>query len=283
MSGLFTVAGGEDGMNALDKILGPSYDYSGHIKSPTEMGMSAKGNFGALADDISGLLGYVDLLIGGQCTLGECASKRLNVNGRYAGEYGRPLGNRFFLDTPMKCKDIATDEEVTRSIYVNNIPDGRIPLVSDMAGGVSFDDFKGIMPGIMSNIAQINPMQILMAFVTGTSSACQMVTMPTMDVNDNPGTDRRYITNMDISAMPDSWFTGGVPSKSSYDITEDFQTMRGGNAEPATSTNLKSAPLKGSKIDYSKMPNDVVIKFYYSMLGLLGLYMLLRLMIKKKN
>jgi hypothetical protein len=283
MAGLFTVAGGEDGMNALDKILGPSYDYSGHIKSPTEMGMSAAGNFGALADDISGLLGYVDLLIGGQCTLGECASKRLNVNGNYVGEYGKPLGNRFFLDTPMKCKDIATNEEVTRSIYVNNIPDGRIPIVSDMTQGASFDDFKGIMPGIMSNVAQINPMQILMAFVTGTSSACQMVTMPTMDVNDNPGTDRRYITNMDISALPDSWFSDGVPSKSSYDITEDFQTMRGGNVKPATSANLKSTPLNGSKIDYSKMPNDVVIKFYYSMLGLLGLYMLLRLMIRKKK
>jgi hypothetical protein len=285
MAGLFELAGGPDGLAALDKIMGPSYDYAGHIKSPTEMGMNAKGTFPQLADNVSGLLGYVDLLIGGKCSLGNCASKLLNNDdGSYAGEYPYPLGNQFFLDTPVKCKDIATNKDVTRSIYVNNIPDGRIPMVSDMTGA-SFDDFKGIMPGIMSNIAQINPMQILMAFVTGTSSACQMVTMPTMDVNDNPGTDQRYITNGDIEAMPDSWFTGGVPSKSSYDTTdpEGFQSMRGANAQPATSANLKSSPLKGSKIDYSKMPNDVVIKFYYSMLGLLGLYMLLRLMIRKKN
>ena len=286
MAGLFAVAGGPDGMAALDRIMGPSYDYAGHIKSPTEMGMSAAGNFGALADDVSGLLGYVTLLIGGDCSrgIGECASKRLNVNGNFAGDYGKPLGNQFFLETPVKCKDIATNQDVTRSIYVNNIPDGRIPLVSDMTG-VSFDDFKGIMPGIMSNIAQINPMQILMSFVTGTSTACQMVTMPTMDVNDNRGTDRRYITNGDIKAMPDNWFSGGVPPKSSYNTTdpEGFQSMRGENPQPATSANLESSPLKGSKIDYSKMPNDVVIKFYYSMLGLLGLYMLLRLMIRKKN
>jgi hypothetical protein len=287
MAGLFAVAGGPDGMAALDRIMGPSYDYAGHIKSPTEMGMSAEGDFGVLADDVSGLLGYVTMLIGGDCSrgIGTCASKKVNnADGSFAGEYGKPLGNQFFLDTPVKCKDIATNQDVTRSIYVNNIPDGRIPMVSDMTG-VSFDDFKGLMPGIMSNVAQINPMQILMAFVTGTSTACQMVTMPTMDVNDRAGTDRRYITNGDIKAMPDSWFSGGVPGKSSYNTAEpeDFQTMSSANAQPATSANLESSPLKGSKIDYSKMPNDIVIKFYYSMLGLLGLYMLLRLMIRKKK
>jgi hypothetical protein len=40
--------------------------------------------------------------------------------------------------------------------------------------------------------------------------------------------------------------------------------------------------LHGSRVDYSKMPNDIVIKFYYSMLGLLGLYILLRMMFKKR-
>ena len=285
MAGSFSTAKGPDGLNALNKILGPSYDYSGHIKSPKEMGMSADGDFGALADDISGILGYIDLLIGGQCTLGKCASKQLNnKDGSFAGTYGKPLGNQFFLDTPVKCKDVKTGNEVTRSLYVNNIPDGQVPMVSDMAGGASFDDFKGIMPGIMSNIAQIKPMQILMAFVTGASTACQTVLMPTMDVNNNPGFDSRYITNSDISVMPTSWFGGGVPSKGSYDLTdpdakESFQTMR---VKPATESSLKGSQLNGSNIDYSQMPNDVIIRFYYSMLGLLGLYMLLRLMIRKK-
>ena len=36
-------------------------------------------------------------------------------------------------------------------------------------------------------------------------------------------------------------------------------------------------------IDYSQMPNDIVIKFYYSALGLLGLYILLRLMYRRKK
>ena len=36
------------------------------------------------------------------------------------------------------------------------------------------------------------------------------------------------------------------------------------------------------KEDYSKMPDDTLIKIYYSMLGLLGIYILLKLMMKKK-
>jgi hypothetical protein len=275
MANSFTTAKGPDGLNVLERMFGKNYDYTGHIKTPTEMGMSGDGNFTALADDIGGLLGYVDLLIGGQCSIGTCASKRLN-NG---GTYGKPLGNQFFLDTVVKCNDIKTGQDVTRSLYVNNIPDGQIPLISNMSG-VTFDDFKGIMPGIMSNIAQIHPMQILMSFVSGSSPACQLVTMPTMNENDEPARDSRYITNSDISVMPASWFSGGVPPKSSYDLREPnakkketFRPMK------APEDNLKGTPLN---IDYSKMPNDVVIRFYYSMLGLLGLYLLLRLTLRKK-
>jgi hypothetical protein len=279
----FDTAQGPGGLDELEKkVLGPSYNYSGHIKSPSEMGMSAEGDFGVLADDVGGLLGYVDLLVGGQCTLGKCASKNLtNKDGSGGGTYGAPLGNQFFLDTAVKCKDVVSGNKVTRSIYINNIPDGRIPIISEVTGA-SFDDFKGIMPGIMSNIAQIRPMQILMAFVTGASSACQMVTMPTTDVNNRRGSDTRYITNTDIDIMPASWFPRSKP-KSTYNLKDPdtFCTM---STIPGTNltTQKQNTALEGSKIDYSKMPNDVVIKFYYSVLGLLGLYILLRLMLRKK-
>lgn len=276
----FDMAKGPGGLSALEeKILGPTYNYSGHIKSPAEMGMSATGTFDALGDDISGILGYIDLLIGGKCSLGACASKNLtNEDGSGGGDYEQPLGNQFFLDTAVKCKDIVTKEKVTRSIYINNVPDGSIPLVTEVTG-VTFPDFTGIVPGIMSNIAQIRPMQILLAFVTGASSACQMVTMPTIDSNNNPGTAQRYITNSDIGMMPASWFPSNKP-KSSYNLKEPekFSTMSGEKDEEKK----EIEPSDHSKIDYSKMPDDIIIKLYYSALGLLGLYILLRLMIRKK-
>jgi len=266
---MFSQSNSPGGLGALEeKILGPSYNYAGRIKSPSELGMSGDGNFGALADDIGGLLTYVDVLVGGKGALG-CGTKNLD-----GSDYCSPLGNQFFLDTPVKCKDIASKQKVTRSIYINNIPDGSIPIVTDMTD-VSFDDFKGIMPGIMSNIAQIKPMQILNAFVSGSSAACQMLTMPTVDANNAPGFDRRYVTNVDISNMPSNWFSN-VPSKSSYNLRDPEGFCNHTDIQTSTSS------LQGSKVDYSKMPNDIVIRFYYSTLGLLGLYILLRLMLRKK-
>jgi hypothetical protein len=289
MADQFSATQGENGPGSglaeLEaKILGPSYDYGGHIKTPLEMGMSAAGNFGALADDVSGILGYVDLLIGGQCTMGRCASKYLdNPDGSSGATFPSPLGNQFFLDTAVQCNDKETGKKVTRSIYINNIPDGQIPFVSNISGGgTTVDEFKGLVPGIMSNIAQIHPMEILMAFISGSSPTCQMVTMPIVNATTNAvSTDRRYITNADINIMPAHWFPKVVGQrKSDYDTTEKdgFRTMNE-KVQPHT---MKGSSLKGTKIDYSKMPNDVVIKFYYSMLGLFGLYILLKLMLKKK-
>jgi len=255
------------GISALEeKVLGPTYNYGAHIKAPDEMGMSNDGDFEALGDDIYGLLGYVDLLVGGHCKLGKCASK--NKDG---STFEEPLGNQFFLDTAVKCKDMETGLPVTRSIYVNNIPDGTIPLISALGGGVTFDEFKGIMPGIMSNIAHIHPMQILTAFTAGPNAPCQKVTMPTVDAVGKPGkgSDSRYITNSDISSMPAKWFPSSAP-KSNYNLTVKKESF------------CNKTDLEGSPIDYSKMPNDALIKMYYSMLGLFGLYILLRLMIKNK-
>lgn len=269
MADMFSQAKTPGGLSALEeKILGPSYDYAGHIKSPSELDMRSDGNFGAIADNVGGLLAYVDVLVGGHGDLA-CGTKNLD-----GSDYCSPLGNQFFLDTPVKCKDVATKRKVTRSIYINNIPDGSIPLITDMTG-VSFDDFKGIMPGIMSNIAQIKPMQILNAFVSGPSAACQKITMPTMDANNVAGVDHRYVTNIDISNMPKSWFNNGVPPKSSYNLKEGFS-----NNDDIQDVTSSSLPY--TKVDYSKMPNDIVIRFYYSTLGLLGLYILLRLMLRKK-
>ena len=269
---------GPGGVQALeDKVLGPTYDYSGHIKAPDEMGMSSEGNFDALGNDIGGLLGYIDLLVSGDCGTGSCASKYPS-----GATFGKPLGNKFFLDTAVDCEDKATGNKVTRSIYINNVPDGQIPFISNMGGGVGFSEFRGLMPGIMSNIAQIHPMQILMAFVNGASPTCQAITMPTIDaVTNEQSTATRYVINTDISLMPDSWFTDGVPAKSTYDLKNDIS----GNAPEQFTGKVDaySPKLQASRVDYSKMPNDVVIKFYYSVLGLLGLYILLRLMMGKKR
>jgi len=246
-----------------DKLLGPDYNYSANIVTPTELGMSSAGTFGALENDIGGLLAYVKVIVTGQ-------SK--------ASRTGKPLGTKFFLETPVKCKDKATDKEVKRSIYINNVPDGTIPFISGASmgsGGISFPDFKGLVPGLMSNLAQINPLQILQAFTSGASPTCQKITMETIDAKNNVGSASAYVTNTDIQMMNNDWFTITPKPDTTEPKKEDeaFETMQ-------EETSLINE--KGTAVNYSKMPNDFIIKLYYTSLGLLGLYIFLKMMLRHR-
>jgi len=142
------------GGGMFSQVLGPDYDYSAQILPPDKIGMSADGTMNALADDIGGLMAYVKVLVTG-------TGKATKTPG--------PLGSKFFIGTSAQCTDKVSGDNVGRSIYVNNVPDGSIPIMSSGGGGVTFDTFKGLVPGLMSNLAQINPMQILSAFTDGSS------------------------------------------------------------------------------------------------------------------
>lgn len=246
-----------------ERILGPDYNYSAQIKSPQALGMSAHGSFGALTDDIGGLLSYIGLLVTGRSD---------------ASVTGQPLGTRFFLPTDAECTDVATKEIVSRSLYVNNIPDGTLPFISQAMGGSGFTDFEGLLPGVLSNLNNIHPLQILTAITNGSSPPCQKITMPTMDKNNVPGMASGYVLNNDIASMNPSWF----PSGQRPPITEQFNTMHNSKLSDENNNLFNTSTLQGSKINYSKMPNNLLVKIYFTSLGLLGLYIFFKMMRKKK-
>ena len=132
-----------------EDLLGPDYNYTKQIKSPEEMGMSSKGSTTAISNNISGLIGYTQVLVTGSGN---------------ASKTGGPLGDKFFLETGAKCKDKATGEKVTRSLYVSNVPDGSIPFITQGLGGAKFTSFRGLVPGTMSNLNKLNPLQMVQAF-----------------------------------------------------------------------------------------------------------------------
>lgn len=241
-----------------DDLLGPDYNYSAQIRSPPELGMSSNGNFDALANDIGGLIKYVKVLVTGTGS---------------GSRTGRPLGTKFFLPTMMQCTDKATGNGVTRSIYINNVPDGSIPFISDIGNGMTFNDFRGLVPGLASNLAQINPLQILQAFTSGSSPTCQAITMETINANNVRSSATAYVTNTDIRMMRDSWFTYGGKPDTSEPENENFTTIE------AESSLINE---KGTPVNYSKMPNDVFIRLYYISLGLIGLYIFLRIMLRHR-
>jgi hypothetical protein len=256
--------------NGLAKVqasfLGPDYNYSRRIKSPAQMGMSGSGSFKALGDDIAGLIGYVDLLITGKCNFGTCAST-----------IGKPLGSKFFLKTPVECLD-PDGVLQTRSIYVNNVPDGSLPFISNSIDGmgVRFDDFTGLVPGVMSNLSQIHPMQMLAAFTTiAKAPSCQIVKLETIDSNDVSRPGYGFVLNREISGMNSAWFD--IPGYRPKTFYKTEQPISSTVDAPKSSEGFTTV-----QIDHSKMPDDLLIKFYYSSLGLLGIYIFLKMMLKKK-
>jgi hypothetical protein len=265
MSSLLTsIKGGVT--NAQTSFLGPGYDYWSNIKAPSQMGMSENGSLGTLANNIAGIIGYVEVLVSGKGN---------------ASKTGAPLGNKFFLKTAATCnetnleewrknkdkeaefdrrkeeietkidkKQISEEEgdkelnkldtdkkawqqkkppvkKVPRYIYINNVPDGRIPFISSAMGGTSFGTLKGLIPGTMGNIGALNPMGIFQSFTMGNNPECINVTMETVNANNARGTEAHHVALVEVMDMNPCWFSGKRNPASGETCNEAFSSMYG--------------------------------------------------------
>ena len=232
--------------SAKEKYLGPDYPYYKYIKTPSEIGMSSKGSLSVLGKDIDGLIAYVELLVSG---------------GGKASATGKPLGNKFFLKTGGKCTDKASQQEVDRYIYINNVPQGNIPFISSGVG-VNFSEFRGLIPGTISNLNAFNPMLMFQAFLAGSKPDCQELTMETIDIYNNRSTESHFVTLVDIKNMDPCIFKDkknpltGIGCKETFSNIEECYTC-------------------------FKIPDDPLSKMYIASLGVLGIYIIYRVMSKK--
>jgi hypothetical protein len=226
----------QDVKNLEKELLGPDYNYVSFIKTPEQLGMSPDGSISQLVTNVGGLINYVELLSTG--------------DGK-ASTIGGPLGDSFFLTTGAKCKDVATGNLVTRSIWVNNIPNGKIPFITNALNGEKFTTFEGLVPGVLGNLASIHPMQMFQAFTAGSNPDCKLVTKDTRNENNVSGTGSGYLTMEDIQIMG----------------TDGFTTL----------TDMKKNE------DKSNMPDDDIVKLYYGALSLLGLYIFIMLFKRKQK
>jgi hypothetical protein len=167
------------------------YPYSTYILPPEKLGASP--NPKALGNDVKALAAYVQVLVSGR-------SKAQKVS---------PLGNKYFMDTGGKCKDEAGVEH-TRYVYINNVPDGNIPFISS-AMGETMSSFQGLVPGMLGNMAYINPAKIFNAFAPETT--CQKIKMPIRDISNNTTEEERYVNDSDIKDYNPCWFSSKEISK----------------------------------------------------------------------
>jgi len=234
----------------MSSLLGESYDYWKGIKQPSEMGMSPGFSLGTLANNVDGLLSYVEVLISGTGN---------------ASVTGKPLGNKFFLKTTGKCSETTaekwkkerdedaaweraydevgyqegakkiTEDEATkmknalneekkkrdearakdkkivdRWIYVNNIPDGSIPFIASGADGRTFNDLRGLIPGALGNLGALNPVQLFNGFTAGTYPDCAEVTLQTVDNNNVRRSETRHVALVEMVEMNPCHFPGRV-------------------------------------------------------------------------
>ena len=232
----------------MSALLGPSYDYWKSIKQPAEMGMSPGFSLGALANNVDGLLSYVEVLISGPGN---------------ASVTGQPLGNKFFLKTTGKCSETSiakwkkerdedeawdrayeevenklgakkiTEDEATklknalneqkkkrdesrekekklvdRWIYVNNIPDGSIPFIASGADGRTFNDLRGLIPGALGNLGALNPVQLFNGFTAGTYPPCAEITLQTVDNDNVKRSQTQHVALVEMVEMNPCMFPG---------------------------------------------------------------------------
>ena len=162
---------------------GPDYRYQDFIKTPKEQGMSGAGNFSTLAKNIAGVINYSRIL-----TKGDGAAR--------IGSH--PLGNKFFLKTAGKCapakrtrrhcdeKTVCPTSAPTcfknncwtvkrkgdtaqRWLFVDNTTKGKLPFIRGET------QFKGMVPGMIENIMEMNPLEVLTAFGQEATPLCKKV------------------------------------------------------------------------------------------------------------
>ena len=232
---------------AETKYIGPDYPYYKYIKTPSDIGMSSKGSLNALGKDIEGLVSYVELLVSG---------------GGKASATGQPLGNKFFLKTGGKCTNKSTGNDEDRYIYINNVPQGNVPFISS-GMGVNFSNFKGLIPGTISNLNAFNPMEMFQAFLTGSKPNCQELTMETIDIYNNKSTETHFVTLVDIQNMDPCSFKDKKNPITGAPCRETFANLSDDNI-------------------YSgyKVPNDPLVQLYFTSLGFFSIYVLYRIMEK---
>jgi hypothetical protein len=229
-----------------EKYIGPDYPYYKYIKTPSEMGMTDKGSLSSLGKDIDGLKSYVELLVSGSGN---------------ASATGQPLGNKFFLNTNSKCSDKTTGQDVDRYIYINNVPAGNIPIISSGIG-VNFSEFKGLIPGTISNLNAFNPMEMFQAFLSGSKPECQEIKMETIDIYNNKSTESHFVTTIDIQNMDPCIFQDKTNPITNNQCRETFSNL--------------------SNIKTFKIPDDSTSQLYFASLGFLGIYILYKIMLKNE-
>lgn len=186
-----SIKGSDDTQNNTAFSL-PNYNYAEKIKSPDELGMSPEGSFTAIGKNVGGLINYAQLLTQG---------------GGDAQTVPGALGPAGFIETGAKCKDVNGNIR-TRSLYINTIPVGDIPFLSS-AMGANFSEYLGIVPGMLGNVASINPTAMFSSFTAPSNPVCYESSFFVRDPKTHKSSvETGFLADSDLSGINPCHFKG---------------------------------------------------------------------------
>lgn len=231
------------------------YSYPDQILTTDELGVKVGNSWSTIGTDFSGLMAYLRLLLLG----GGKAQKNCK------GDAGctKPLGDRVLIKTIGKCKD-KSGELVTRSILINNIPDGSIPFIPGTKGTFP----KGLIPGVLKNMDQMNPLPIFKSFTEGSQPDCTAVKL---NIIDNVGEKQQtaYIADSEVKDIDACTFAPNAEGKQINPLTKKLCQSGFTNRYQS-----KKHPRPVSVPDPTDIPDDPFIKLYYASIGLLMMYIM---------
>jgi len=248
-----------------------SYNYSKYIKTPKEMGIEVGDSLSNVSDGVAAIFSYVKLLVEGKSN---------------ASKTGKPLGNKYFLETSENCVNQYTNQKVKRSLYFDNVPTGTLGILQDT--GNEFSEFKGLVPGAIEDVMAIGKIDFFAAFTDTGVPKCLPVKLKTIDINNKQSSDTHYITISDIEAISPCNFitktnpvTNAVCTRDGFTMPYDNTNEDINNAELYKNYyNLDDDGDSGmdSKNMKLMMPDDVFLKVLFYSLGALSVYVALKLM-----
>ena len=226
----------------------PDYSYTDHIKNPSELDMGpGSGSLDAIVGNLNGMVDYIQVMLpGGGGAIQGCKENQL----------GCTLGNSYFLKTAQKCA--SSGGSVTRSVYIDNVAPAS-PLGN------------GLIPGMIHNVAELNPFAILSAFLSGPAPPCRSVTLETGNFPDWKY-QTAFLTDTDITTLDPCKF-------------KDRRNPVTGNSKSAEQCSASGSPppTEGfSLMDPDAAPSrDKMVSLYHGAIALLGLYIALKLVEKE--
>ena len=250
--GTVSTGGGDEEYSSAEA--GTSYNYVKNIKMPSQMGVTDDATMPQIGKDVEALIQYVALLIDGK------SDASLTPG-------GGPMGNKFFVKTPGKCNDTKTNTEQERYLFINNIPTGNNPMAEN---GANFSNFRGLIPGMMSNMDVFDPQNIANALLVVGNPDCMQITMDTVDINNVAATETNYVTLADIAEIDPCLFPKDEKGNQINPQTGEKCLMKEGFSSSRSANVNESYTLSDLITDDIK--NDYIAQLFLGSFSLFAVY-----------